>query len=123
MSERLCAVAIMAKESVVGMVKTRLVSPLSQEEAAELTSPIPVGPYPYGAAASPSSNRVFIVNYSAGDSAGTVSVIDTAIRAVVATLWVTAPSAVAVTPRMEVRSMSPTRAPTLCQSSALRRIG
>jgi len=35
MSERLCAVAIMAKASVAGTVKTRLVPPLSEEEAAD----------------------------------------------------------------------------------------
>src|SRR5215469_2049833 len=38
MSERLCAVAIMAKASVAGAVKTRLVPPLTPEEAAELNS-------------------------------------------------------------------------------------
>src|SRR5207302_10175704 len=38
MSERLCAVAIMAKASVAGVVKTRLVPPLTLEEAAELNS-------------------------------------------------------------------------------------
>jgi rSAM/selenodomain-associated transferase 1 len=38
MSERLCAVAIMAKASVAGAVKTRLVPPLSHEEAAELNT-------------------------------------------------------------------------------------
>jgi uncharacterized protein len=38
MSERLCAVAIMAKASVAGTVKTRLVPPLSHEEAAELNT-------------------------------------------------------------------------------------
>ena len=38
MSERLCAVAIMAKASVAGTVKTRLVPPLSHKEAAELNS-------------------------------------------------------------------------------------
>jgi uncharacterized protein len=38
MTERLCAVAIMAKASVAGAVKTRLVPPLSQEEAAELNT-------------------------------------------------------------------------------------
>ena len=38
MSERLCAVAIMAKESVAGKVKTRLVPPLTREEAAELNT-------------------------------------------------------------------------------------
>ena len=34
MSEALCAVAIMAKASLAGSVKTRLVPPLSYEEAA-----------------------------------------------------------------------------------------
>jgi uncharacterized protein len=38
MSERLCAVAIMAKASVAGAVKTRLVPPLTHEEAAELNT-------------------------------------------------------------------------------------
>ena len=38
MSERLCAVAIMAKASVAGTVKTRLVPPLSHEEAADLNT-------------------------------------------------------------------------------------
>jgi rSAM/selenodomain-associated transferase 1 len=38
MSERLCAIAIMAKASVAGAVKTRLVPPLTPEEAAELNS-------------------------------------------------------------------------------------
>jgi rSAM/selenodomain-associated transferase 1 len=38
MSERLCAVAIMAKASVAGTVKTRLVPPLSEGEAAELNT-------------------------------------------------------------------------------------
>ncbi|TMJ45012.1 MAG: DUF2064 domain-containing protein [Alphaproteobacteria bacterium] len=38
MSEELCAVAIMAKASVAGSVKTRLVPPLSYEEAAELNT-------------------------------------------------------------------------------------
>src|SRR6266481_9905763 len=38
MSERLCAVAIMAKASIAGAVKTRLVPPLTPEEAAELNS-------------------------------------------------------------------------------------
>ena len=38
MSERLCAVAIMAKASVAGTVKTRLVPPLTREEAAELNT-------------------------------------------------------------------------------------
>src|SRR5216684_4671069 len=38
MSEELCAVAIMAKASVAGTVKTRLVPPLSHEEAAELNT-------------------------------------------------------------------------------------
>jgi rSAM/selenodomain-associated transferase 1 len=38
MSEQLCAVAIMAKASVAGAVKTRLVPPLTYEEAAELNS-------------------------------------------------------------------------------------
>jgi uncharacterized protein len=35
---RLCAIAIMAKASVAGTVKTRLVPPLTQEEAAELNT-------------------------------------------------------------------------------------
>jgi uncharacterized protein len=38
MSELCCAVAIMAKASVAGAVKTRLVPPLTHEEAAELNS-------------------------------------------------------------------------------------
>jgi rSAM/selenodomain-associated transferase 1 len=38
MSEHLCAVAIMAKASVAGTVKTRLVPPLSDDEAAELNT-------------------------------------------------------------------------------------
>jgi len=38
MSEALCAVAIMAKASLAGSVKTRLVPPLSYEEAAELNT-------------------------------------------------------------------------------------
>jgi uncharacterized protein len=38
MSERLCAVAIMAKASVAGTVKTRLVPPLTPEEAAMLNT-------------------------------------------------------------------------------------
>jgi len=38
MSEELCAVAIMAKASVAGTVKTRLVPPLTHEEAAELNT-------------------------------------------------------------------------------------
>jgi rSAM/selenodomain-associated transferase 1 len=38
MSEELCAVAIMAKASLAGSVKTRLVPPLSYEEAAELNT-------------------------------------------------------------------------------------
>jgi len=38
MSEQLCAVAIMAKASVAGTVKTRLVPPLTDQEAAELNS-------------------------------------------------------------------------------------
>lgn len=38
MSEQVCAVAIMAKESVPGAVKTRLVPPLTFAEAAELNS-------------------------------------------------------------------------------------
>jgi rSAM/selenodomain-associated transferase 1 len=38
MSEHLCAVAIMAKASVAGTVKTRLVPPLSHEEAADLNT-------------------------------------------------------------------------------------
>jgi uncharacterized protein len=38
MSERLCAVAIMAKASVAGTVKTRLVPPLTREEAAMLNT-------------------------------------------------------------------------------------
>jgi uncharacterized protein len=38
MSERLCAIAIMAKESVAGSVKTRLVPPLTNLEASELNS-------------------------------------------------------------------------------------
>jgi rSAM/selenodomain-associated transferase 1 len=38
MSELTCAVAIMAKASVAGAVKTRLVPPLTREEAAELNS-------------------------------------------------------------------------------------
>ena len=35
MSEQLCAVAIMAKASIAGTVKTRLVPPLTHQEAAE----------------------------------------------------------------------------------------
>jgi alpha-1,6-mannosyltransferase len=38
MSGQICAVAIMAKASVAGTVKTRLVPPLSHEEAAELNT-------------------------------------------------------------------------------------
>jgi len=38
MSEQVCAVAIMAKASIAGAVKTRLVPPLTPEEAAELNS-------------------------------------------------------------------------------------
>jgi rSAM/selenodomain-associated transferase 1 len=38
MSEELCAVAIMAKASVAGTVKTRLVPPFTYEEAAELNT-------------------------------------------------------------------------------------
>ena len=38
MSEGVCAVAIMAKASIVGTVKTRLVPPLTYEEAAELNT-------------------------------------------------------------------------------------
>jgi rSAM/selenodomain-associated transferase 1 len=38
MSEKLCAVAIMAKASVAGTVKTRLVPPLTHQEAAELNT-------------------------------------------------------------------------------------
>jgi rSAM/selenodomain-associated transferase 1 len=38
MSEHLCAVAIMAKASVAGTVKTRLVPPLSHQEAADLNT-------------------------------------------------------------------------------------
>src|SRR5712691_11298562 len=38
MTEQLCAVAIMAKASVAGTVKTRLVPPLSYDEAAELNT-------------------------------------------------------------------------------------
>jgi len=38
MSEQLCAIAIMAKASVAGNVKTRLVPPLTHEEAAELNT-------------------------------------------------------------------------------------
>jgi uncharacterized protein len=38
MSDELCAVAIMAKASVAGAVKTRLVPPLTPEQAAELNS-------------------------------------------------------------------------------------
>jgi rSAM/selenodomain-associated transferase 1 len=38
MSEQLCAVAIMAKASVAGTVKTRLVPPLTHEEAAGLNT-------------------------------------------------------------------------------------
>jgi uncharacterized protein len=38
MAEDLCAVAIMAKASVAGTVKTRLVPPLTYEEAAELNT-------------------------------------------------------------------------------------
>src|SRR5882724_2323496 len=36
--EQVCAVAIMAKASVAGAVKTRLVPPLTPEEAAELNT-------------------------------------------------------------------------------------
>jgi rSAM/selenodomain-associated transferase 1 len=38
MSEQICAVAIMAKASVAGTVKTRLVPPLTHQEAAELNT-------------------------------------------------------------------------------------
>jgi uncharacterized protein len=38
MSEQLCAVAIMAKASVAGTVKTRLVPPLTHDEATELNT-------------------------------------------------------------------------------------
>lgn len=38
MDEKLCAVAIMAKASVAGTVKTRLVPPLTYQEAAELNT-------------------------------------------------------------------------------------
>jgi len=38
MAQELCAVAIMAKASIVGTVKTRLVPPLTPEEAAELNT-------------------------------------------------------------------------------------
>jgi rSAM/selenodomain-associated transferase 1 len=38
MSEQLCAVAIMAKASLAGTVKTRLIPPLTEEEAAQLNS-------------------------------------------------------------------------------------
>src|SRR5712691_11359547 len=38
MPEEICAVAIMAKASVAGTVKTRLVPPLTHEEAAELNT-------------------------------------------------------------------------------------
>jgi uncharacterized protein len=38
MSEELCAVAVMAKASVAGAVKTRLVPPLTRQEAAELNT-------------------------------------------------------------------------------------
>ncbi len=38
MSKKICAVAIMAKASIAGTVKTRLVPPLTFEEAAELNS-------------------------------------------------------------------------------------
>jgi uncharacterized protein len=38
MSEQFCAVAIMAKASVAGTVKTRLVPPLTHQEAAELNT-------------------------------------------------------------------------------------
>jgi rSAM/selenodomain-associated transferase 1 len=38
MSEHLCAITIMAKASVAGSVKTRLVPPLSHQEAAELNT-------------------------------------------------------------------------------------
>src|SRR5215471_2327595 len=38
MSKQICAVAIMAKASVAGTVKTRLVPPLTYEEAAELNT-------------------------------------------------------------------------------------
>src|SRR5260221_13759521 len=38
MSEAFCAVAIMAKESAAGTVKTRLVPPLTYDEAAELNT-------------------------------------------------------------------------------------
>jgi rSAM/selenodomain-associated transferase 1 len=38
MPEALCAIAIMAKQSVAGTVKTRLVPPLSYDEAAELNT-------------------------------------------------------------------------------------
>lgn len=38
MSEQFCAVAIMAKASVPGTVKTRLVPPLTHQETAELNT-------------------------------------------------------------------------------------
>ena len=38
MSEQRCAVAIMAKASIAGTVKTRLVPPLTHQEAAELNT-------------------------------------------------------------------------------------
>ena len=38
MSKQLCAVAIMAKASVAGTVKTRLIPPLTEEQAAQLNS-------------------------------------------------------------------------------------
>src|SRR5206468_4192948 len=38
MAEQFCAVAIMAKASLPGTVKTRLVPPLTHEEAAELNT-------------------------------------------------------------------------------------
>jgi rSAM/selenodomain-associated transferase 1 len=38
MSEQICAVAIMAKASIAGAVKTRLVPPLTHQEAAELNT-------------------------------------------------------------------------------------
>ena len=38
MSEQLCAIAIMAKASVAGNVKTRLIPPLTHQEAAELNT-------------------------------------------------------------------------------------
>src|SRR6516165_1529703 len=38
MSEQFCAIAIMAKASVAGNVKTRLIPPLTHQEAAELNT-------------------------------------------------------------------------------------